>query len=129
MKKKILVCLCLCASPLLMGVGSSFAADVLSTQAATGGVVTLGTAPNQLTYNPSPSVSMAVAAAANAYAIQSTNLVTDTTNGMDYGTLNTATGFAQMTKTEAATVAVTPPTSSAALSGTGWVWMGGSGGS
>ena len=130
MKKKMLVCLCVGVSTLLLGVGSSFAAVVASSQASTtdGGKVTLGAVGTQLTYDPSPSVLMSVKASTSAYAIMATNAVTDKTNGKEYGTVSTATGYAQRTKTVDAATAVPVPKDETTLPTTNgaWTWMGGS---
>ncbi len=130
MKKKFLAYLCVCASSLLLAGGTSYAAATSSSQASStaGGLVTLGvaTAGGVLTFNPSPNVLIDIASTANSYAIQTANTVTDTTNGMEYGTLSTASGYAQRTKTADASTAIAPPSSDTALSGSGWKWMGGS---
>lgn len=125
MKKKLLTCLCIC---LLIAVSeTAFAAggSGSSSQASdtTGGRITLGT----MTYDPSPSVLMAVKDTTTAYAIKATNSLTDKSNGMEYGTTSAATGYAQRTKTVDAATAVPVPTDAATLDGSGWVWMGGSG--
>lgn len=127
MRKKILVSLCVCVTYCFSVASFAGAAPVSSTQASdtTGGTVTLGTT-TPLTYNPSPSVLMAVKASPTAYAIKATNSLTDTSNGMEYGTTSAATGYAQRTKTVAAATAVPVPTDENNLDGTGWTWMGGS---
>lgn len=129
MKKKILICLCICS---LIGVSASaFAADVTSSQ--TGTTVTVGAAPTQLTYNASPSVSVSVIASTTAYSIMAANILTDTTNGLQYGTLSTATGYAQGPKTTDSGSDLTtngPSTtgqsSTAIATDVTWTWMGGS---
>ncbi len=127
MKKKFIACFCLC---FLIGISeSAFAAAGDSSQASTtaGGRVTVGeTAGTQLTFDPSPSVLIAVKATTSAYAMKTANAVTDTSNGKEYGTLSSATGYAQRTKSVAAATAIVAPTSATALGGTTWTWLGGS---
>ena len=100
----------------MLGAGSSFAAawaastasnsagvatsGQAATTAGTPGMLTVGaTATTQLTYNPSPNVAMNVVNTTSQYSIMAANILTDTTNGIEYGTLNTSTGYGQGTKT------------------------------
>lgn len=90
------------------------------------GNFTIGTG-DTLNFNTSPSVLISIETTATDYAITSANDKTDTTNGMEYGTLSTATGYAQRTKiTEDSSGDVTDPADSTSLDGD-WTWMGGSG--
>lgn len=119
---------------LLLSLGTaatSFGAAV--TNGATGGRIAItnandstGTGGPTLNFDPSPNVSIACTSTATAYAITTTNVLTDTTNGMDYGALSTDTGYSQRVKIEAAAAAVTAPTSATALGGSGWNAVGGS---
>lgn len=120
MKKKLLIGLCLFSSTLLLGAGTSMAATGAANN-GTGGTLTMGA----FTYNSSPSVSIVVFDSDSAYAIMATNIVTDTTNGMEYATTSAATGYAQKTKTTAVNTALSPLSTVDMPSGT-WKWMGGS---
>jgi len=125
MKKKLLTCICLC---LFTAVSEcAFAAAGDSSQSGT--TVTVGeTAATELTYNASPSVSMNVVASKTAYSIMAANSLTDKTNGLEYGTLSTATGYAQGQKTtDAGSGPSTNGQTASAISGdVTWTWMGGS---
>lgn len=86
--------------------------------------VTAGFPP--LTFTSSPNVSIATYAIDTAYAIMTTNTLTDTTNGMEYGTLSTDTGYSQRAKSIDAATAIKGPTNEVTLSGSDWVAIGGS---
>ncbi len=131
MKKKLLSCLCICF--LVAASESAFAAVAVGDSSQVGTTVTVGTAPTSLIYNASPSVSMNVKATTSAYSIETANILTTTTNGQEYGTKSTSSGYAQRNKTTdsgtalntngptvAAQTAVLLDTSAA------WTWMGGS---
>jgi len=138
MKNKLLTCICIC---LFTAVSTSaFATITASTASIANGVATSGQAVTSgqptrvtigvttpLTYDPSPSVSMSVIATTTAYAIMTTNSLTDKTNGMEYGTTSAATGYAQRTKTVDAATAVPDPKNETALPTGSWTWMGGNG--
>ncbi len=130
MKKKLLSCLCICF--LVAASESAFAAAGDSSQVGT--TVTVGqTAATSLTYNASPSVSMNVKATTSAYSIETANILTTKTNGQEYGTKSTSSGYAQRNKTTASGTSLTAngPTVAAQTAtsldtGTAWTWMGGS---
>ncbi len=125
----------LCAGSLLASaaiVSVAAAADTSSGQ-TNFGIVTIPTtnvpsASNSFTYSPSPNVGMNILSSATAYSIMAANSVTNTTNGMEYGTLNTATGYAQGTKTTLAGKgpSTTGQTSTTLSTDVTWGWMGGS---
>ena len=86
---------------------------------------------NTFTFSPSPRVGVEVKTSASAYALTSANSLTNQTNGMEYGTYNTATGYALKAKTTDAGTAdgcgPTAPTDEDTLGGTGtWNWQGAS---
>ena len=96
-----------------------------------GGTVTItvlnvpGTS-TDFTFASSPKVGISVFTSDNAYAITTANSLTDTGNGLEYGTLSTATGYALRTKTLGRGVGPAPTTVVGALPGANWAWQGGS---
>jgi len=131
MKKKLISLLC--AGSIAAFAATAFAADTPSTQAANFGLVTVTVAgvpstTTAFTFSPSPSVGISIIASDTAYSIMSANSLTDTTNGLEYGTLSSATGYAQGTKTTAAGTgpSTTGQTSTALSTAVTWGWMGGS---
>lgn len=85
------------------------------------------TANGDFIFDTSPNVSMAIATSNVAYAITVTNTLTKQDVGYEYGTNNTATGYAQRQKTVDPGVAVPAPADETEAFA-GWDWMGGSGG-
>jgi len=119
--KKTFIAICCIA--FMFSFSSTVFAATTSSQTSTGDQVSVGT----LKYNPSPSVGVSVASTDTDYAITTANSLTDTSNGMEYGTKSTSSGYAQRTKTtnrgtgpEATTDAQALPT------GGTWTWQGGS---
>ena len=102
------------------------AADTLN---GTGNTVGDGTHANggpDLTFDVSPNVEISVYVTTTAYAMTSANTLTDTTNGLEYGTTSGSTGYAQRPKTTAAGTGPAATTAATALPGADWAWMGGS---
>jgi hypothetical protein len=79
-----------------------------------------------LTFNSSPNVSIVSFTTKTAYAIETTNILTDTTNGMEYYTLSSATGYWQKEKTTAVDTALSALTSATAAPTGTWTAIGGS---
>ena len=112
-----------------------FSSAVLATTNAnngTGGTLTVtvnnvAATNTNFTFDSSPNVGIAVSTSDTAYAITTANTLTgaDNNNGQEYGTLSTASGYAQRDKTTNAGVAPAPTTSETALPGDNWAWMGG----
>ncbi|WP_456387856.1 hypothetical protein [Desulfolithobacter sp.] len=129
MKKATIVCaaLCLMAMPTLVFA----AAEELTTSSTT---VTNTNGVNggpDLTFTPSPNVSLQAYTTTTAYALTATNILTDANNGMVFGTLNSSSGYAQRQKTDTDVTAekAPAPTSATALptdADADWTWMGGS---
>ena len=122
-----------CFSLVFAGASAAFAADGQSSQTAAGDTVTITAgsisgAPS-FTFTPSPSVQITAYidhTNGNAYAMETTNSVTNATDGMVYAASNTSTGYAQRQKTSSeVTNGLTDLTSTSIPSGD-WAWMGGS---
>lgn len=77
-----------------------------------------------LVFESSPNVSIAIETSATAYAVMTTNVLTNQDNGMEFGSLSTDTGYSQRVKTIAEDTAITGPTDEATLEGTGWIAVG-----
>lgn len=78
------------------------------------------------TFDVSPSVEISFLSTASAYAIMSANTLTDTTNGVEYGTRHDSTGYAMRKKTTDAKIGPAPVTSATALpvdADETWTWM------
>ncbi|MBV5330555.1 MAG: hypothetical protein JZU65_23485 [Chlorobium sp.] len=84
------------------------------------------TGPATLAVTPSPNVEISVWSTTTAYTMTSANIVTNKTNGSEYGATNLSTGYAQRTKTTDADTGPAATTGEVTLPGTGWTWMGGS---
>ena len=132
MKKSIVAISCMA----FMLLFSSAVFAITSVTNGTGGTLTIdlsggsvpGTTTN-FTFDSSPSVGIAVSTTATAYAITTANSLTgaDNNNGQEYGTLSTASGYAQRDKVTNANAGPTVTTSETALpAGGDWAWMGGS---
>ena len=109
-----------------MAVPMAFATD--STQDGVTVTITVGSVlstTTPFTYDASPNVDINIITSAAEYAITTANNLTNTTTGMEYGTLSTSTGYAQRTKTSDAGADSVTPASATALPGD-WAWMGGS---
>ena len=127
MKKKLLICLCACAAQLLLGAGASLAATGAANNGS-GGKLTMGT----FTFNSSPSVSIVAFDTDNAYALETTNVLTTgsestSPNGLIYAANNLSTGYAQKTKDIATNTALTALSSATPDFTTGFTWFGGNG--
>ena len=94
--------------------------------AITNDVDTTSTGGPALNFDPSPNVAMACTTSASAFAISTTNLLTDTTNGMEYACLSSGSGYSNRVKTVAADTAVPAPVSATALPTGTWNPVGGS---
>jgi hypothetical protein len=88
-----------------------------------------GTGPATVTFTPSPNVELSLYSTTVGYAVTSANVLTNTTNGMEYAAHHEATGYAQRTKTTDAQngPAAATEVGLAGVPGTDWVWMGGGG--
>ena len=123
-----------CFSLILAGTGTAFAAaNGFHNTAGTGGTLTVPQNSNNaqaFTFNASPSVYIMADMDSNAYAIETTNTVPDTSTGLVYGARNTDTGYAQRLKvsTEVGSAGVIADWSSTTSLDTKntWTWMGGS---
>ncbi|RJQ70875.1 MAG: hypothetical protein C4519_19915 [Desulfobacteraceae bacterium] len=78
-------------------------------------------------FDASPNVGLTVFTSDTAYSITAANNKTNEANGLEYGTLSSATGYAQRTKTTAASQGPEAADSATVLPGSDWAWMGGSG--
>jgi predicted GNAT superfamily acetyltransferase len=128
--KKTFIAIC-CIAFILSFSSAAFAAD--SAQTTPGDQITITTTATGLSnfaFSPSPRVGVEIKTSASAYALTSANSLTSATNGMEYGTKNTAVGYALKTKTTAAGALTangpTEPTDETTLGGTGWIWQGAS---
>jgi hypothetical protein len=90
-------------------------------------------ASEDFTFDSSPNVGVTIFTSATAYSITTANTLTGSNleNGLEFGTLATATGYAQRTKT---TIAGQGPQAADADNDlpegeNEWQWMGGGGGS
>jgi hypothetical protein len=88
-------------------------------------------ATEDFTFDSSPNVGVTIFTTATAYSITTANTLTglNLENGLEFGTLSTATGYAQRTKTTDAGVGPEAAAADNALPGSDWAWMGGGGGS
>ena len=127
--KKTFIAICCIA---FMFSFSSAAFATQSSQADDFGTVTItvvgvtGT-DTAFTFDPSPSVGLSITTTDADYAITSANSLTSETNGQEYGTKSTATGYAQRDKTTAKGLGPVATASATALPGGGdWNWQGGS---
>lgn len=80
-------------------------------------------------YDCSPNVGVDILAGSTAFALTSANalLGADKETGSEYGVLSVSPGYAMRDKTTDVGVAAEAPTSTDALPGGSWAWMGGSG--
>ena len=99
----------------------------------TGGTLTITVANvdgtnNDFTFDSSPSVGLSASTSATAYAITTANSLTgaNNNNGQEYGTLSTASGYAQRDKTTDTENGPQATASETTLPGGDWAWMGGS---
>jgi hypothetical protein len=109
----------------------AFAApEILEGTTAGNKVITDSGAGDGLTFNPSPNVNINVTTDAVGYAMTSTNLLPNQTNGMEYAAHHEATGYAQRKKTGDSAEGA-PATTGIGLAGiptdAEWQWMGGGG--
>ena len=126
--KKTFIAICCIA---FMFSFSSAAFATTSTQATGFKTVTITVAgvtgtDTAFTFNPSPSVGLSITTSDTDYAITSANSLTSETNGQEYGTKSTATGYAQRDKTTAKGTGPAVTTSATALPTGTWNWQGGS---
>lgn len=138
--KKILIGTCLLAMMYFVATPMAFADETSHSDPSTTVTLTIDTshvlgAVQNFTFGTSPNVCIYATTNGTAYAISAANTKTDQNNGLEYGTLSTATGYAQKTKTtgagSGAAYGPEATTSPADLPGgsTSWAWMGGSGAS
>ena len=78
-------------------------------------------------FDSSPNVGVTIFTSATAYSITTANTLTGANldNGLEFGTLSTATGYAQRAKTTNAGVGPAAAAADNALPGGDWAWMGG----
>jgi len=130
--KAILITISIVAT-IFMALPAAFAAS--ATQSSTTVTITsTDTNMPDFEYDASPSVTVKIITDATAYSITTANMLTgaDDENGLEFGTLSSATGYAQREKTtDSGTVWGTngpeAPTVVDALPGSGWLWQGGGG--
>ncbi|PXF58667.1 MAG: hypothetical protein C4B58_05855 [Deltaproteobacteria bacterium] len=131
--KKTFIAMCCIAFMFVFS--STVLATTTSTQSSPGEQVSISvtnvSGATSFTFDPSPRVGIRVATSESAYAITAANSLTGTDNGMEYGTYNTATGYALKAKTTAAGTEAangpTAPTDEDTLGGSGtWNWQGAS---
>ena len=126
--KKTIVAIC-CIAFMLSFSSAVFAAEF--NNGGDGGTLTITVAnvdgtSTSFTFASSPKVGISVFTSDNAYAITTANSLTDTSNGLEYGTLSTATGYALRTKTTARGVGPEDTDAVDTLPGANWAWQGGS---
>lgn len=102
------------------------AADTLDSSSNTIGDGSHANGGPDLEFDVSPNVEISAYVTVNAYAMTSANTLTNTDNGLEYGTLSSATGYAQRQKTTDADSGPAAATADNALPGSDWAWMGGS---
>lgn len=117
-----------CFALVLAGVSTAFAADTDGSQSGGAGATfsianSSGDGAPTFDFSPSPNIVINSKSIATAYAIESTNSVTDTTNGMVYGATYQSSGYAQRQKVDSESAT---PSSSTQLDSETWTWMGGS---
>jgi len=124
--KNYIMAMCVLAIALVPAAGLA-AVDTLTSDAPT--INNNGTSPRgpaTVTVSVSPNVEMSFWSTTTDYAVTSANTVTDITNGLEYATHNTATGYAQRTKTTDSGTGPAPVTGTGVggLPGDDWTWMG-----
>ena len=127
--KKSIVAIC-CMAFMFLFSSAVLAAEFHNTPGGTLTITVLnvpGTTTN-FTFDASPNVGISVFISDSGYAITTANSLTgaDKNNGQEYGTLSTASGYAQRDKTTNAGTGPTTTTAVNALPGTNWAWLGGS---